>query len=147
VATNQDIKSWFPLFNFLSSKFQVCSTLFLFASVCVCVCGGVLSVPLSSLDRYLRVCFCGSFFFLLICKYCVVRRSCVCVSAQVLVRSLAFLFCMCACVSVCVCVSLGLQWKSVNWVCKVFLFPSLCLLVPTFWKVWCFWKIYGVLAL
>ncbi len=73
----------------------------------MCVCArarvGVLSFSLSSLDRYLRVCFGGSFFFwadLQVLWLCGAR---VCVGGQVLVYSHTFVF---ECVSVCVCLYL-----------------------------------------
>ncbi len=106
VATNQDIKSWISLFHFLSSKFQA---LFLSSPlcVCVCVCVCVLSLSLfslSSLDRYLRVCFCQSFFFgRWFASTVVVRCSCVCGWGNARVFS-HICFCMCVCVYVCVSV-------------------------------------------
>jgi len=141
VATNQDIKSWFALFNFLPSKLQVCTLSLFQVSLCVCVC--VCSLSLSSLDRrYLRVCVLWEFFLadlqVLCCAVLVRARRCSCVLH-------ILFFCLYVCLCVCVCLSL-LDCSGNLWIecAKFVLFPSLCLLVPTFWKVWCFWKFYGV---
>ncbi len=103
----------------------------------MCVCALSLSLSLVSGS----ISSCVFFADLQVLWLCGAR---VCVGGQVLVCSffvvvcVSVYICLCVCVSVCLSFSLGLQWKSVNCMCEVCLFPSLCLLVPTFWKVWCF---------
>jgi hypothetical protein len=125
VATNQDIKSWFPLFNFLPSKLKVCTLSLFQVSLCVCVCVfSVLSLSLSSWSKISsRVCLVGVFFGWFASTVLCGARVC----AQVLVCSPHFIF-LFICVSLCVSVFVSLSWIVVE-ICELNVQSLFCFLL------------------